>query len=65
MDGEEFDYNPYADFETSIFQFALIYANEVENISISGGGKIEGNGYPRGGPKPLSIKCCENINIYD
>jgi polygalacturonase len=64
-DGESFSYNPHADMETSIFQFALFYAENCENISIIGPGMIDGNPYPRGGPKPISLKCCENITIRD
>jgi hypothetical protein len=36
---------------------------DVDNIAITGTGLIEGNGYGRGGPKPIALKSCSNAHI--
>lgn len=64
-EGEILSYNPNADSETSLFHFALIRADNVSNIAIVGGGTIVNEKYPRGGPKPISIKGCEQVTIRD
>jgi polygalacturonase len=60
---EKLDYNTYSDKETSFFHCALIRGEEVENISISGSGTIDGNRNQRGGPKPIALKKCRLISI--
>lgn len=60
---EELPYNPHADVETSFFRWALFMGQEVDNIAITGTGLIDGNGYGRGGPKPIALKSCSNVHI--
>ncbi len=64
-EGEVLPFNPNADSETSLFHFALIRAENVSNIAIVGGGSIVNEKYPRGGPKPISIKGCQQVTIRD
>ena len=62
-DIEELTYNPHADNETTYFRWGLFVGEDVDNISITGSGSIEGNGYLRGGPKPIALKSCSQIKI--
>jgi hypothetical protein len=65
------DFDPYevlgfknaADQETSFFHYALIWAEDVERIAITGTGTIHGNRKKRGGPKPIAFKRCKFVTI--
>jgi hypothetical protein len=65
------DFDPYetlgfknaADRETSFFHQALIWAEDVERIAITGTGTIDGNRKRRGGPKPIALKRCKFVAI--
>src|SRR5581483_8234133 len=65
------DFDPYevlgfknaADEETSFFHHALIWAEDVERIAITGTGTIHGNRKKRGGPKPIALKRCKFVTI--
>jgi hypothetical protein len=63
FDVEELPYLSCADTETTYFRWSLFYAKNCDNISISGTGIIDGNGYPRGGPKPIAFVSCSNVEI--
>lgn len=60
---EKLSYETFSDEETSYFRHALIAAEGVENISITGEGTIEGNRNLRGGPKLIALKTCRLITI--
>lgn len=62
---EELLYSTYADRETSDFGFALLRGRDLENISIVGPGRIDGNRSKRGGPKPIALKNCHRVLIRD
>jgi polygalacturonase len=70
---EESDFDPYeelgfkneADRETSFFHYALIWAEDVEQVAILGTGTIDGNRAKRGGPKPIALKRCRHATIKD
>jgi polygalacturonase len=62
---EPVPYPTYADAETSDAHFALLAADRVSGIKISGLGGIDGNRAGRGGPKPIGLKRCVNIAIAD
>jgi len=65
------DYDPYetldfkndADRETTYFHHALLWGEDVQNISIVGGGTIDGNRTRRGGPKSIALKRCRFVDI--
>jgi polygalacturonase len=65
------DFDPYeklsfkneADKETSFFHHALIWAEDAENVAITGTGTIDGNRKKRGGPKPVALKSCRHVTI--
>jgi polygalacturonase len=67
------DFDPYeilnfknaADHETSFFHYALLWAEDQHHITISGSGIIDGNRPKRGGPKPIALKRCQDIQIKD
>lgn len=54
-----------ADHETSFFHFALLWAEDQHHITIAGSGVIDGNRRKRGGPKPIALKRCQDIQIRD
>ncbi len=62
---EDLPYKPYADVETSFFQFALLFGENLQNITIEGGGSIENSVHARPGPKPIALKRCNSIKIRD
>ncbi len=64
-EGEDFPYNPHADMETSVFRFSCLFGEDVQGVTITGGGTIDGNRYQRGGPKPIALKSCDHITIRD
>ena len=73
MSPDNNDFDPYeilnfktaGDKETSYFHYALIWGEDVEHISITGTGTIDGNRIKRGGPKPIALKRCRFVNIQD
>ena len=62
---EELGYKAFADPETSDFTFALFQGRRVTNVRMLGPGRIDGNRTSRGGPKPIALKECRNIQILD
>jgi hypothetical protein len=65
------DFDPYetlsfqsvSDKETTYFHYALIAAEGVHDIAITGEGAVDGNRTKRGGPKTIAIKLCERVTI--
>jgi hypothetical protein len=53
----------YDDTETSYAHYALLVGDGVHNVTIEGGGEIDGNRPKRGGPKPIAFKNSEWITI--
>ena len=70
-DGEDFDppeelgYETFTDRETADFTWALLQGRRVAHVRILGPGRIDGKGTSRGGPKPIALKECRNIQIRD
>jgi hypothetical protein len=79
-DGEGFDDpgegagNPYQDFGHSHWRASLIWGEELENICISGPGRIDGASLVRSmsgnspagtGDKSIALKLCRNVVIRD
>jgi Pectate lyase superfamily protein len=62
---EALDYKSFADRETTDFTFALLQGRALQDIGIFGPGRIDGNRTTRGGPKPIALKLCRNIQIHD
>ncbi|MHB8523734.1 MAG: glycoside hydrolase family 28 protein [Limisphaerales bacterium] len=62
---EKLDYNSFADRETMDFSFALLQGRDLEQISIVGPGRIDGNRKKRGGPKPIALKRCRQVLVRD
>src|SRR5438132_11409988 len=62
---EKLDFPNAADRETSFFHYALIWAEDVERIAITGTGTIHGNRTKRGGPKPIALKRCKYVTVRD
>lgn len=68
---DQADFDPYetlgfknaADRETSFFHSALVRAEDVERLAITGTGTIHGNRKHRGGPKPIALKRCKYVTI--
>jgi polygalacturonase len=60
---EKLDFKTAGDKETSYFHYALIWGEDVEHISITGTGMIDGNRSKRGGPKPIALKRCRYVTI--
>jgi hypothetical protein len=65
------DFDPYenlpfqsvSDKETTYFRYALLSAEGVHDIAITGEGAVDGNRTKRGGPKTIAIKLCERVTI--
>jgi hypothetical protein len=65
------DFDPYeslafksvSDNETTYFHNALLAAEHVHDIAITGEGIVDGNRTKRGGPKTIAIKLCERVTI--
>jgi hypothetical protein len=65
------DFDPYetlpfhsvSDAETTYFHYALVAAENVHDIAITGEGAIDGNRSKRGGPKTIAIKLAERVTI--
>ena len=62
---EELGYDSFADRETTDFSFALLQGRALQHVGIFGPGRIDGNRAKRGGPKPIALKQCRNIQIHD
>ena len=62
---EKLDYRSGSDKETTYFHFALLLADGVHDVVITGGGVLDGNRSKRGGPKLVAIKNCLKIQIRD
>ena len=59
------DFNTFADEETSDLTFALLQGRGVRDVRIFGPGRIDGNRSKRGGPKPIALTSCTNVEIRD
>lgn len=66
--------NPYQDFGHSHWHNSLIWGENLENVTIEGPGKIDGQGLvaggsaesaPLNGNKAIALKLCRNIAIRD
>ncbi|HKZ08675.1 MAG TPA: glycosyl hydrolase family 28 protein, partial [Methylomirabilota bacterium] len=55
----------FADRETRDFAFALLRGHGVRRVTLTGGGRIDGNRSARGGPKPIALKACRDVRIQD
>ncbi|MCC6591292.1 MAG: hypothetical protein IT168_31695 [Bryobacterales bacterium] len=70
-DNEDFDkfeplpFKSVSDNETTYFRYALITAENVHHIAITGKGIVDGNRTKRGGPKTIAIKLCQYVTIRD
>ncbi len=62
---EKLDYETGSDEETTYFHSALLLGEEVHNVAIGGHGTIDGNRVRRGGPKPIALKRCREVQIRD
>jgi hypothetical protein len=62
---DELDYDSFADQETTDMSFALLQGRALQHVGILGPGRIDGNRTRRGGPKPIALKLCRNIQIRD
>lgn len=66
---EKLPYDPDSDQETSDFTLALFAGRDIEDITISGEGTIDGNRSKRGnypgspGEKPIALKQCRDVTI--
>ena len=64
-------WDQYQDFGHSHFRNALMWGEELENVTVQGKGIIHGGGITRGDPKPgggdkaVSLKLCRNVVIRD
>jgi glycosyl hydrolase family 28/pectate lyase-like protein len=62
---EKFEYETFADRETTDFNFALLQGRRLQHLSIFGPGRIDGNRRARGGPKTIALKQCRHVTIRD
>lgn len=69
---EDNEHNIYQDFGHSHWMNSLIWGIELENIAITGHGRIDGRGLTREesrlpgvGNKAVSLKLCKNVTIKD
>ncbi|NDP21033.1 MAG: hypothetical protein GZ091_08135 [Paludibacter sp.] len=64
---EENQWSAYQDFGHSFYRNSLIWGENIENISFTGGGEINGGGItrkvvkPGDGNKAIALKLCKNI----
>jgi Pectate lyase superfamily protein len=71
MSTDNADFDPYeklpfksvSDDETTYFHYALLAAENVHDIAITGEGVVDGNRTKRHGPKTIAIKLCERVTI--
>lgn len=54
---------PGADRETGFFRRSLLAGEGVEDIAITGEGRIDCQRTRRGGPKPIGLRECRNVSI--
>jgi polygalacturonase len=62
---EKLNFKSFSDDETTDFHSALVRAQDVEHIGITGPGTIDGNRTKRHGPKPIAFKNCRHIAVRD
>ena len=62
---EKLNFKSFSDEETTDFHYALVRAQDVEHIGITGPGTIDGNRTKRHGPKPIALKNCRHIAVRD
>jgi len=62
---EKLNFKSFSDDETTDFHYALVRAQDVEHIGITGPGTIDGNRTKRHGPKPIALKNCRHIVVRD
>ena len=62
---EKLPYESFADRETTDFSFALLQGRGLQDVTIAGPGRIDGNRRSRGGPKPIALKQCRGVTIRD
>src|SRR5437764_10255129 len=60
---EKLSFKSVSDDETTYFHYALIAAEGVHDIGITGEGAVDGNRTKRHGPKTIAIKLCERVTI--
>lgn len=60
---EQLPFKSVSDDETTYFHYALVAAENVHHIAITGQGAIDGNRTKRGGPKTIAIKLCQYVAI--
>ena len=60
---ERLGFEPYADRETSIFEHALLFSTDTDNVTIDGPGLIQCDRLQRGGPKPIALRRCRNVKL--
>ena len=71
LDASDFDpyenlgYRTGSDVETTYFHSALLLGEGVHDLAIIGRGLIDGNRPKRGGPKPIALKNCRQVQIRD
>jgi polygalacturonase len=51
--------------DTTYTHYSLIVADGVANITIDGGGTIDGNRLMRGGPKLITLRRCRHARVLD
>ena len=62
---EKLPYESFADRETTDFSFALLQGRGLQDVTIAGPGRIDGNRRSRGGPEPIALKQCRGVTIRD
>jgi hypothetical protein len=60
---EKLSFKSVSDDETTYFHYALLAAENVHDIAITGEGVVDGNRTRRHGPKTIAIKLCERVTI--
>jgi hypothetical protein len=60
---EKLGFEPFADVETSRFEHAMLFASDADGVTIDGPGRIECERNSRGGPKPVSLRRCQNVKL--
>jgi len=58
-------YDTFADRETSDLSFALLQGRGVKRVRLLGPGRIDGNRSRRGGPKPIALMSCSDLEVRD
>lgn len=62
---EPLTFKSVSDSETTYFRYALIAAEDVHHVAITGQGIIDGNRTKRGGPKTIALKRTSHVTIRD